>query len=124
MQPGGDARLQRERVPGGEQTDACDRRPERERLVLEDEPAGCGPDEPADLPRRAGERHVTAEQPRLGQVDDERRIDRAMQALAEREHADCDPEHDRSLRPGQPGSAGHHRQKRPGPHDSHQREAA
>ena len=74
--------------------------------MLEDEAADGGADEPADLPRGARERHVAAEQLRLREVDDERRVDRAVQALAEREDTDGDAEDDRSLCAREPGAAG------------------
>jgi len=119
-----DRALERQCVPRGEQADHGNRRPEREGLVLEDEPSGCRTDQPADLPGGARQSHVAAEQPRLGEVDDERRVDRAVQALAESEHADGDPEDDRRLRPRQPGAPCHHGEERARPDHAHQREPA
>ncbi len=76
-----DSGLQRECIDGGEEADHRRSRPQRERLVLEDEPACPRTDEPAELPGETGERHVAAEQLWLREVDDERRVDRAVQAL-------------------------------------------
>ena len=92
-----DPRFERQGIGRCEQTDAGNRGPQRQWLVLQDEPARGRADEPADLPRRARERHVAAEQPWLGEVDDERRVDRPVQAFAQSEDTDCDAEDDRGL---------------------------
>ncbi len=124
VQVRGDAPFDREGVERCEQADGSGGGPERERLVLEDETAYRRPDEEADLPRRARERHVTAEQLRLGEIDHERRIDRAVQALREGEDTDGDAEDDRRLRSREPGAAREHPEKRSRPDDAHQSEAA
>ena len=53
-------------------------------------PPRAGPSGEADLPRERRQRHVAAEQPRIGEVADERRLHRAVDALAdpERRHHD------------------------------------
>jgi len=61
-----------------ERADGGGGRPERERLVLKDEPTDGRSDEEADLPRGAREGHVAAEQLRLREVDHERCIDRPV----------------------------------------------
>ena len=118
-----DATFECECVARCERADRRDAGPERKRLVLQDETAGGRPDEPADLPRRARESHVAAEHPRLREIDDERGVDRAVQALAERKHADGGAEDDRGLGPCQPFAGGGDGDERPHPDDAHQREA-
>ena len=56
--------------------------------MLEDEASDRGPTK-KPLPRAAGKRHVASEQLRLREVDDERGIDRPVQALGQREEADA-----------------------------------
>jgi len=102
----GNPSFQRQRIHRRQQADRCSRRPERTWFRLEDEPARCGADQPAELPGEAGEGHVPAEQPRFGQVDDERRIDRSVQAFAQSEPGNRDTEDDGSLSSGEPGPAG------------------
>ncbi|MDX6388313.1 MAG: hypothetical protein QOD85_2115 [Gaiellaceae bacterium] len=92
--------------------------------MLKDEAADRGPDEEPDLPRRARERHVPAEQLRLSEIDDERGVDGPVQALGQGEDADGDAEDDRRVRSGEPGASGHHAEECAGPHDPHQGETA
>jgi len=120
----GDPPFQRERIDGCEETDGRGGRPESQRLVLEHEAADRGPDEEADLPRGAGKGHVTPEQLRLGEVDDERSVDRSVQALGQREDADGDAEHDGRLSAGEPGASGEHPEQGRCPDHAHQRESA
>ena len=86
-------------------------------------PPAAGPIDPADLPRGARERHVAAEQARLGEVGDERRVDRAVQALAEREHGRRRCRRRSPPRAVSHVAAGPDREERAGPDDAHQREA-
>ena len=116
--------FERKRVGRCEHADRCGGRPERERLVLEDEPTDRRSDEEADLPRGARERHVAPEELRLGEVDHERGIDRPVQALRQGEDTDGDAEDDRGLRAGEPGASGEHPEERTRPDDTHQGEAA
>ena len=116
--------LEPERVDRCDSADHCDGGPQRERLVLQDESASGRPDEPADLPRRARERHVAPEQPRFRQVDDERRVDRAVQALSNREDRDRPAEQERGLRAGEPFPGSGDGGERSHPEQPHQREAA
>ena len=111
-------------IGGREHTDRCGGRPKRERLVLEDETSDGRSDEEPDLPRGAREGHVAPEELGLREVDHERGIDRAVQALRESEDADGDAEDDRSLRAGEPGAPGEDPEERTGPDDTHQGEAA
>src|SRR5438094_9542486 len=60
-------------------------RPERVRRVLQDESTAGGADDPADLPRLAREREVAADRARRGEVRRERKVNRPVQALADRE---------------------------------------
>jgi len=101
----GNPSFKRQRIHRRQQADGCSRRPERKGFGLEDEPSRCWADQPAELPGEAGESHVTAEQPRFGQVDDERRIDRSVQAFAQSEPGNRDPEDDGRLSSGEPGPA-------------------
>ncbi len=73
--------FQRERIDGCEDADRGRRRPERQRLVLQYEPAHGRADEEAELPGRARERHVAAEKLWFRQFDDQWGVDRAVQAL-------------------------------------------
>jgi hypothetical protein len=120
----GNLPFKRQCVNRGHQADSRRRWPERARLGLEDEASGCGADQPAELPREAGERHVAAEQPRFRQIHDQGRIDRAVQAFAQREHRNGDAEDDRRLSSGEPGPADQHGEEGAGPDDPHQREPA
>ncbi len=120
----GNPSFQRQRIHRRQQADRCSRGPERTRFGLEDEPSRCWADQPAELPGEAGEGHVTAEQPRFGQVDDERRIDRSVQAFAQGEDGNRDTEDDGRLSSGEPGPAEQHRDERAGPDHAHQREPA
>jgi len=124
MEVHGNSPFQREGIGGGEHADRCSGRPEGERLVLEDEPTDGRSDEEADLPRGAREGHVAPEELRLREVDHERGIDRAVQALREREDANGDAEDDRSLRAGEPGASGEDSEERACPDDTHEGEAA
>ena len=119
-----DPAFEREGVRGRTDADRRGRGPERERLVLEDEAADRRPDEEPDLPGRAREGHVAAEQLRLREIDDERGVDRPMEALGQREDADGDAEDDRCVRSGEPRAAGHDAEQGAGPDDPHQGEAA
>jgi len=112
-----------EGVSRGHETDCTGSRPECEGLVLQYESAGGRTYEPPELPREARERHVAAEEPRLGQVDDERRVDRAVQALAEREDTDGDAEDQCGLRAGEPRATREDGQERPRPEQAHQGQA-
>ncbi len=120
----GNPSFQRQRIHRRQQADRCSRGPERTRFGLEDEPSRCWADQPAELPGEAGEGHVTAEQPRFGQVDDERRIDRSVQAFPQGEGGDRNTEDDGRLSSGEPGPAEQHRDERAGPDHAHQREPA
>ena len=120
----GNSPFEREGIGGGEHADRRGGRPERERLVLEDESTDGRSDEEADLPGGAGEGHVAPEELRLREVDHDRGIDRAVQALRDREDANGDAEDDRSLRTGEPGAPGENAEERTGPDDTHEREAA
>jgi hypothetical protein len=91
---------------------------------LEDESACGRPDQPPDLPRGARERHVPAEQTRLREVDDERRVDRSVEALPDGEDCDSGAEDDRRLGAGEPFPRGRDDDERPRPHDAHEREPA
>src|SRR5262249_34940412 len=62
--------LEGERPARDHETDRCGERPQRERLLLEDEAADRRPDDKGQLPRRGGECHVAAEQPRRGELRD------------------------------------------------------
>ncbi len=119
-----DPSLQRQCIHRREQADRCRRRPEGTWFGLEDEASGRGTDQPAGLPGEAGERHVAAEEPRFSQIDDEWRIDRAVQAFAQSEHRDRDAEDEGRLSSGEPGPADQHRHERAGPDQAHQREPA
>ncbi len=54
-------------------------------LTGEHEAAHGGSEREPDLPREGGERHVAAEQPGIGEIGDERRLHRAVDALADPE---------------------------------------
>ena len=116
--------FERKGIGRGEHTDRSCGRPERERLVLKDEPTDGRSDEEADLPRGARERHVAPEELRLREVDHERCIDRPVQALRQGEDTDGDAEDDRGLGAGEPGAPGEHPEKRTRPDDTHEGEAA
>ena len=77
--------LERERVCRVRQADAGADQPQRVRRVLEQDTAETGPDDPADLPRLARERHVPTNRARTREVRREGRVNRAVQALADRE---------------------------------------
>ena len=124
VQLGGDPSFQRQGVQGCKEADGSSGGPERAWFGLENEASGGGADQPAELPREAGERHVAAEQPRFRKVHDERRIDGAVQAFAQGEHGDRDTEDDGGLSSGEPGPADQHRNERAGPDHTHQREPA
>ena len=92
--------------------------------MLEDEASRGRADEPAELPREAGERHVAAEQSRLRQVDDQRSVDGAVKTLPQREDPNRHAEDDRCLCAREPLSAAEHRDERSRPDHSHQRQSA
>jgi hypothetical protein len=119
----GNPPFEREGIGGGEHADRCGGRPERERLVLEDETTDGRTDEEADLPGGAREGHVAPEELRFREVDHERRIDRAVQALRKREDTYGNAEDDRSLRTREPGAAGEDSEERTRPDDTHQGQA-
>src|SRR5216117_774817 len=116
--------LEPQRIPRRGETDRGGTRTQGEGLVLEDEPSCGWADEPPNLPRRTREGHVPPEDSRLRQVDDERRVDRAVQAHAEGEDCYGNTEDERGLRAGEPTAARHDGEKRPRPDDPHERQAA
>ena len=61
--------------------------------MLEGEAAGGRPDDPPHLPGEAREREVAADELRRREVDRERGMDRAVQALPDREHEHRAGEH-------------------------------
>ena len=80
--------------------------------MLKEEAARGRADDPADLPGDARGGDVAADELRRREVDAERSVDRAVQALADREHKHCggeDPEGLRGLRPRSGGPDGEHR---------------
>ena len=115
------ARARASRAPVRSSTDGH-HEPEPRRRGREERAADGGADHEADLPGERRDRHVATDQPRVGEVDDERRLDRAVQALAEREDRDGDREQREGGHPRQPEAARRDEQPRRRRDDAEQRE--
>ena len=116
--------LEGERIGRGDDADGGSTEPERQRRVLQHEPTGGRAGEESDLPREARERHEAADQARLREVGDERRVNRAVETFAKREGGDRQRERERCRPPVEPVADGRDPEERDPPDDAHQREPA